>query len=318
MAVQHSPILDLLSATATHILFPAGPSTSCLVCPVVSIHVCCRQCFQFDTQDCSHSLKYTAVYISTPELSGTLLHGAQQPNTFTTDYSFELIKAPSPPNSLSVFPPTPSDIPSDSLLSYSSCPETGGLAGICSEECSNDTDCIAQQKCCSNGCGHTCIKPVSIPYIALPLECPDFSNKPIICDVRECNDSSDCADNKFCCQNPCGSVVCTPPSPPPFPCTAAVNSLNGALLGGFVPKCDSEDGSFRPLQCFSYYCWCVATDTGVPVTGFVLSTNIGYLECSSEDWRRSVCVCCVCVCCVCVCCVCAYVCVCVCVRACVL
>ena len=191
------------------------------------------------------------------------------------------------------------------LSVYYSCPVTEGLAGICAEECSNDSDCNTPQKCCYNSCGHTCTDPTPIPYIAPPLECPDFSNEPVICDIRECNDSTDCADGRLCCQNPCGSLVCSPGSPPPYPCTATVNSMNGALLGGFVPKCGNGDGTFLALQCFSHYCWCVQSDTGVPVSNMVLSSEVGYLECSRKVWCGCVSVCvwgvCVCVGGVCVC-----------------
>ena len=40
------------------------------------------------------------------------------------------------------------------------CPHTDGAFGTCVEECSNDMDCQGQWKCCSNGCGHTCVDPV--------------------------------------------------------------------------------------------------------------------------------------------------------------
>lgn len=32
-----------------------------------------------------------------------------------------------------------------------------GISGACVESCSNDNDCSAEEKCCSNGCGHTCM-----------------------------------------------------------------------------------------------------------------------------------------------------------------
>ena len=37
-----------------------------------------------------------------------------------------------------------------------------GTGGICVEECRNDTQCMGNKKCCSNGCGHTCREP-SLP-----------------------------------------------------------------------------------------------------------------------------------------------------------
>ena len=38
------------------------------------------------------------------------------------------------------------------------CPavEDGGF-GTCTEECEFDVDCPRGHKCCSNGCGHTCV-----------------------------------------------------------------------------------------------------------------------------------------------------------------
>ena len=40
------------------------------------------------------------------------------------------------------------------------CPAVSdGVVGLCGEFCSNDYDCVGNQKCCSNGCGHTCVDP---------------------------------------------------------------------------------------------------------------------------------------------------------------
>eukprot|EP00931_Biecheleriopsis_adriatica_P016523 TRINITY_DN12147_c0_g1_i2.p1 TRINITY_DN12147_c0_g1~~TRINITY_DN12147_c0_g1_i2.p1 ORF type:complete len:191 (-),score=33.72 TRINITY_DN12147_c0_g1_i2:325-816(-) len=38
-------------------------------------------------------------------------------------------------------------------------PVEEGQVGVCVEECSSDTDCETGQLCCSNGCGHVCMKP---------------------------------------------------------------------------------------------------------------------------------------------------------------
>ena len=32
-----------------------------------------------------------------------------------------------------------------------------GVVGTCAEECAHDMECGLGQKCCSNGCGHTCV-----------------------------------------------------------------------------------------------------------------------------------------------------------------
>ena len=38
-----------------------------------------------------------------------------------------------------------------------------GVAGACYEGCHDDVDCSTNQKCCSNGCGHTCITVIEDP-----------------------------------------------------------------------------------------------------------------------------------------------------------
>ncbi|KAI0240898.1 hypothetical protein LSAT2_005925, partial [Lamellibrachia satsuma] len=35
-----------------------------------------------------------------------------------------------------------------------------GTVGTCVERCSNDADCPTDSKCCSNGCGHVCMKAI--------------------------------------------------------------------------------------------------------------------------------------------------------------
>ena len=42
------------------------------------------------------------------------------------------------------------------------CPNTEGMNGICVEQCTADDSCEGEQKCCSNGCGHTCMAPVPV------------------------------------------------------------------------------------------------------------------------------------------------------------
>ncbi|XP_002734594.1 kielin/chordin-like protein [Saccoglossus kowalevskii] len=40
------------------------------------------------------------------------------------------------------------------------CPAVGTDVGICAELCSTDASCDGAEKCCSNGCGHTCQEPI--------------------------------------------------------------------------------------------------------------------------------------------------------------
>ncbi|KAJ8300356.1 hypothetical protein KUTeg_021875 [Tegillarca granosa] len=59
------------------------------------------------------------------------------------------------------------------------CPNRTG-PGICVEICFNDHNCTGTQKCCSNGCGHTCQDPI---YHHL---CPD-GKEPVKCLVQPCS-----------------------------------------------------------------------------------------------------------------------------------
>jgi len=38
-----------------------------------------------------------------------------------------------------------------------------GTFGSCDEACNSDSDCSDGQLCCSNGCGHRCMSPVTDP-----------------------------------------------------------------------------------------------------------------------------------------------------------
>ncbi|XP_006815798.1 uncharacterized protein LOC100375670 [Saccoglossus kowalevskii] len=48
------------------------------------------------------------------------------------------------------------------------CPPTDGLFGTCVELCTLDENCPDAQKCCSNGCGHTCQNPILVPVNPCP------------------------------------------------------------------------------------------------------------------------------------------------------
>ncbi|XP_048258469.1 prestalk protein-like isoform X2 [Haliotis rufescens] len=127
-----------------------------------------------------------------------------------------------------------------------SCPSTDGAFGICVESCSNDGSCPGSQKCCSNGCGHTCQSPVSrdpcrnhkcgfnqvcrlqvvncirapCPPIAtcVPVEkegsCPSTDGAFGIC-VESCSNDGSCPGSQKCCSNGCGHTCQNPVSRDP-------------------------------------------------------------------------------------------------------
>ena len=42
-------------------------------------------------------------------------------------------------------------------------PEDAGFGfGICIQECDDDSGCADEKKCCANGCGRTCLEPISM------------------------------------------------------------------------------------------------------------------------------------------------------------
>ena len=151
---------------------------------------------------------------------------------------------------------------------YHSCPPLDNdVAGICSEECSRDESCQGNQICCSNGCGHTCVDPVLIPYNSPPAMCPPVDDDMAgTCDER-CTNSSDCSAGELCCSNGCGHTCTAQMSA----CSAVHQQIsNQSLIGSYLPQCE-EDGSFSRVQCHAStgYCWCVEPERGQPVSDVV-------------------------------------------------
>ena len=172
---------------------------------------------------------------------------------------------------------------------FFSCPPVDDdIVGICSEECSDNSDCTGGQKCCSNGCGHTCRSPVAIPYISpRPLTtCPEPSDVPCVELVSggSCRDTG-CGEGMMCCENLCASAVCLRGTG--RPCQSILDQRNQtvALLGEYIPRCDG-DGLFQPLQCHSHYCWCVEPSSGRPTSDVSPSENLDGLEECSGKFRQ--------------------------------
>lgn len=144
------------------------------------------------------------------------------------------------------------------------------MAGTCDEQCSSSADCEEQMMCCSNGCGHICATPLSIPYHTPSLVCPESTGTEIagICS-EECDDG--CSESgELCCSNGCGHVCMQGVSPSPLCSHLRDQVLNSSLVGAYAPQCE-DDGSFTVAQCHAStgYCWCVASDTGAPISDLI-------------------------------------------------
>uniref|UniRef100_A0A3B3WNM3 WAP domain-containing protein n=1 Tax=Poecilia mexicana TaxID=48701 RepID=A0A3B3WNM3_9TELE len=82
------------------------------------------------------------------------------------------------------------------------CPEIFKM--YCVEECSSDSDCTVNQRCCFNGCGYICTpcvpeKPGSCPYKPFTPWCDNF-----------CGHDSDCTEEVLSCiMCPCVQTAVT-------------------------------------------------------------------------------------------------------------
>ncbi|GAU95807.1 hypothetical protein RvY_07361 [Ramazzottius varieornatus] len=77
------------------------------------------------------------------------------------------------------------------------CPSTAGMIGTCDERCRGDNSCPGVQKCCSNGCGHSCQNPVRSSRLAK-------RGSMGIC-VEKCDGDDSCpTDRPHCRSNGCG------------------------------------------------------------------------------------------------------------------
>ncbi len=188
---------------------------------------------------------------------------------------------------------------------FQSCPPVReDTAGICVAECTLDSECPSDTKCCYTGCGYSCTAPEAVPYVPLPTisSCPPTNQVPCVdsrgsCYREEDDESEESSDSEesssvdfecdedssMCCENDCGSSVCVYRTGL-APCTTAqevVLKRNESILGGFMPQCDSG-GHFRAIQCQDHYCWCVDQHTGQPESDMVAFELVANLQCSSK------------------------------------
>ena len=134
--------------------------------------------------------------------------------------------------------------------------------------CSADAECSLGEKCCSNGCGHSCAKALVIPYHNPPLRCPAASVSQC---TTSCQANANCSSGEMCCpMSGCGTICVRGETPTPLCPVVRDQVSNATLIGAYLPSCEA-DGSFTPVQCHGStgYCWCVDPVSGVPQSDMV-------------------------------------------------
>ena len=174
---------------------------------------------------------------------------------------------------------------------YYSCPATfPGSSSECTANCLLHSECndSPTTKCCYNGCGYSCMHPHRIPFIDLssahPTECPDEGDVPCLETVGSCQEEEFACEEgvEMCCDNSCGISVCisTELDTPCFTAAKIAQTSNTSdLMGSYRPQCTSR-GLFREIQCHAHFCWCVVSDSGVPLSDIVPFEQANVLACA--------------------------------------
>nr|XP_022324862.1 neurogenic locus notch homolog protein 4-like isoform X2 [Crassostrea virginica] len=151
--------------------------------------------------------------------------------------------------------------------------------GICVQECSDDSVCAGDLKCCSNGCGHTCQNP-----FLKKGKCPaSLRSLGGVCvgerDVPSCKNDEACPGGELCCRSECGINVCSPPEEK-TPCQRELEVAKLQVLSQvdscnpvFIPRCDSN-GDYQRTQCYDHtgMCFC-AFPNGTKIPGTEVRGN---------------------------------------------
>ncbi|XP_069120070.1 antileukoproteinase-like [Argopecten irradians] len=81
-------------------------------------------------------------------------------------------------------------------------------AAPCVTQCRRDGDCRGEEKCCFNGCGQTCRRPLR-NVSRKPGTCPWHLQRELVCSV-DCASDQDCPGVEKCCTTSCGSTCSKP------------------------------------------------------------------------------------------------------------
>ena len=177
---------------------------------------------------------------------------------------------------------------SDAQTTFHSCPAVrAGTTTDCDAECLLHGDCPSHLKCCYNGCGYSCMQPHAIPFIDISSSyvktCPDNSDVPCLEARGSCQEEDFlCDEGEMCCDNDCATSICisTKPDSPCFTAVQLAVSTNASnMFGRYKPQCTTQ-GLFREIQCHAHFCWCVESQSGVPVSDIVPFEQANVLACA--------------------------------------
>ncbi|XP_038049719.1 uncharacterized protein LOC119723228 [Patiria miniata] len=143
-------------------------------------------------------------------------------------------------------------------------PAPEGMMGLCSEACSQDSDCPGEtMKCCSNGCGHVCREPCS-PVMCLLFCKNGFAQNENGCDICECKDEEE-PEPKISCplikcsrrcdtykkdERGCHTCQCEVPQDRSGECPKALDDMFGACS----EDCRYDSDCADPMKCCSNGC----------------------------------------------------------------
>ncbi|CAI5778630.1 four-disulfide core domain 3-like [Podarcis lilfordi] len=124
------------------------------------------------------------------------------------------------------------------------CPVPHG-SGTCAELCHSDASCPLGQKCCSNGCGHECMKVTGVK----PGICPALARGNESLPLQFCSTDVSCPGDQLCCKTMCGRQCLLPFGEHPGMCPRK------KVVRSFAPcedKCrDDRDCDITKKCCFS-------------------------------------------------------------------
>ncbi|XP_071954539.1 uncharacterized protein [Antedon mediterranea] len=115
------------------------------------------------------------------------------------------------------------------------CPKT--VASIdrlfCLTQCSIDTDCTGSKKCCSAGCGRSCVIPLPTNNVKTGV-CPMIQPQGICqSNIDVCSLDNECTANKKCCFNGC-FMECLAPGAPVIKCPVVSLTCNKLCPEGYA------------------------------------------------------------------------------------